>query len=160
MIVCVNSCDAINLSPPPPLPSSQVNPERVGFYRVAYSSDLFSNLTTALSSHTLSACDRLGLQNDAFAMVSVAREIHFTCSCVVVDTHVYMDNVFYYHMPSGCPCLCHFLQARAGVGSTVDVLDLFSSYSSETSYTVWESLVSRVWQYRYRNAIVHQNTGF
>ena len=56
----------INLSPP-----SQVNPERVGFYRVGYSSDLFSNLTPALSSHTLSACDRLGLQNDAFAMVSV-----------------------------------------------------------------------------------------
>lgn len=33
-------------------------------------------------------------------------------------------------------------QARAGVGSTVDVLKLFASYSSETSYTVWESLVS------------------
>lgn len=79
-----------------------VNPQRVGFYRVAYSSDLFSNLTPALSSHTLSAQDRLGLQNDAFAL------------------------------------------ARAGVGSTVDVLNLFASYSSETSYTVWESLAGNL----------------
>jgi puromycin-sensitive aminopeptidase len=79
-----------------------VNPERVGFYRVAYSSELFSNLTPALSSHTLSPRDRLGLQNDAFAM------------------------------------------ARAGVGDTVDVLALFASYSSETSYTVWESLAGNL----------------
>ena len=34
--------------------------------------------------------------------------------------------------------------ARAGVGSTVDVLRLFSSYSSETNYTVWESLCSNL----------------
>ena len=33
---------------------------------LAYSSDLFSNLTPALSSHTLSACDCLGMQNDTF----------------------------------------------------------------------------------------------
>ena len=31
-------------------------------------------------------------------------------------------------------------QARAGVGSTVDVLRLFASYARETDYTVWESL--------------------
>ena len=49
----------------------QVNPERVGFYRVSYSSELFLGLRPALSSHTLSARDRLGLQNDAFAMVSL-----------------------------------------------------------------------------------------
>ena len=47
----------------------QVNPERVGFYRVSYSSELFQSLTPALTSHTLSPRDRLGLQNDAFAMV-------------------------------------------------------------------------------------------
>ena len=37
--------------------------------------------------------------------------------------------------------VCVWLQARSGVGSTVDVLTLFASYSTETSYTVWESLV-------------------
>lgn len=57
----------LDLCPP------QVNPERVGFYRVAYSLDLFSRLTPALSSHTLSAKDRLGLQNDSFAMVRQQR---------------------------------------------------------------------------------------
>lgn len=48
----------------------QVNPERVGFYRVAYSSEMFSSLTSALASNVLSAEDRLGLQNDALALVS------------------------------------------------------------------------------------------
>ena len=47
----------------------QVNPERVVVYRVVNSSELFSNPTPALSSHTLSTQDRLGLQNEAFAMV-------------------------------------------------------------------------------------------
>ena len=47
----------------------QVNPERVGFYRVSYTTDLFSALTPALRDHTLSPRDRLGLQNDAFALV-------------------------------------------------------------------------------------------
>jgi puromycin-sensitive aminopeptidase len=79
-----------------------VNPEREGFYRVSYSSELFQSLTPALTSHTLSPRDRLGLQNDAFAM------------------------------------------ARSGVGSTVDVLALFASYSTETSYTVWESLAGNL----------------
>ncbi|CAI8041775.1 Puromycin-sensitive aminopeptidase [Geodia barretti] len=34
--------------------------------------------------------------------------------------------------------------ARSGVGSTVDVLALFASYSTETSYTVWESLAGNL----------------
>lgn len=38
-------------------------------------------------------------------------------------------------------------QARSGEGSTVDVLALFASYSSETSYTVWESLVRSTHMY-------------
>ena len=39
------------------------------------------------------------------------------------------------------PCL---RQARAGVGSTVDVLRLLAAFSKEESYTVWESLVSNL----------------
>ena len=42
-----------------------------------------------------------------------------------------------------CVCVC-FPQARAGVGSTVDVLRLFPSYVNETSYTVWENLVGNL----------------
>lgn len=34
------------------------------------------------------------------------------------------------------------IQARAGVGSSVDVLRLLAAFSNETSYTVWESLAS------------------
>ena len=43
--------------------------------------------------------------------------------------------------------MCVFVsvfQARAGVGSTVDVLRLFPSYVNETSYTVWENLVGNL----------------
>ena len=35
-------------------------------------------------------------------------------------------------------------QARAGVGRTVDVLRLFSSYANEPNYTVWESLTANL----------------
>ena len=38
----------------------------------------------------------------------------------------------------------HNSQARAGVIKTTDVLRLFASYANETSYTVWESLVSNL----------------
>ena len=48
----------------------QVNHARQGFYRVSYSSDLFSKLLPALQDGSLSAQDRLGLQNDTFALVS------------------------------------------------------------------------------------------
>lgn len=33
------------------------------------------------------------------------------------------------------------MQARAGMGSTIDVLRLLTAFTNETSYTVWESLV-------------------
>ena len=48
----------------------QVNPGRQGFYRVNYSSDLFSPLLPVLKDGSLSAQDRMGLQSDAFALVS------------------------------------------------------------------------------------------
>ena len=34
-----------------------------------------------------------------------------------------------------------FVQAQAGVHSIVDVLQFFTSYVNETSYTVWQSLI-------------------
>lgn len=37
-----------------------------------------------------------------------------------------------------------FHQARAGVGSTVDLLRLIASYAQETNYTVWENLNSNL----------------
>jgi len=77
-----------------------LNPGRVGFYRVSYSTDLFSPLLPVL--RDLPPTDRLGLQNDAFAL------------------------------------------ARAGVGSTVDLLRLIASYAQETNYTVWENLNSNL----------------
>lgn len=45
-----------------------VNPGRQGFYRVSYSGDMFSSLSLALKKGQLSPEDRLGLQNDAFAL--------------------------------------------------------------------------------------------
>ena len=49
----------------------QLNPGRSGFYRVSYSTDLFSPLLPALGDVTLSPQDRLGILNDAFALVSL-----------------------------------------------------------------------------------------
>ena len=53
----------------------QVNPGRQGFYRVSYSPDMFSCLLLALRQDSLSPQDRMGIQNDAFALVSHFRSI-------------------------------------------------------------------------------------
>ena len=47
----------------------QLNPGRQGFYRVSYSTDLFSALLPALRDGSLPPQDRLGILNDAFALV-------------------------------------------------------------------------------------------
>jgi len=46
----------------------KVNSGQTGFYRVLYSEDLMRNLGEAISSLKLAPEDRLGVQNDAFAM--------------------------------------------------------------------------------------------
>ena len=45
------------------------NPGQVCFYRVNYSSEMLDDLIPAIESHTLQPIDRLGIQNDLFALV-------------------------------------------------------------------------------------------
>lgn len=94
---------------------------------MSYSTDLFSPLLPALRDGTLSPQDRLGLLNDAFALVG---------SHLLTELVQTMLLMLLLSLP-----LC---QARAGVGSTTDVLRLFPSYVNETSYTVWENLVGNL----------------
>ena len=51
----------------------KLNPGTVGFYRVQYSSEMLNTLLPAIKDKTLPALDRLGLQNDLFAMVQAGR---------------------------------------------------------------------------------------
>lgn len=51
----------------------KLNPGTVGFYRVQYSSEMLNSLLPAIKDKTLPALDRLGLQNDLFAMVQAGR---------------------------------------------------------------------------------------
>jgi puromycin-sensitive aminopeptidase len=46
----------------------KINPGQSGFYRVAYSQDLWERLIPAVESKTLSTVDRLGLLDDAFQL--------------------------------------------------------------------------------------------
>ena len=46
----------------------KVNPGQTGFYRVNYSSEDWERLIPAIRSHELPATDRLGIQNDAYAL--------------------------------------------------------------------------------------------
>ena len=46
----------------------KVNPEQTGFYRVNYTGEGWAGLRTAIEQATVSAIDRLGLQDDAFAL--------------------------------------------------------------------------------------------
>ena len=46
----------------------KLNPQQTGFYRVNYSADDWQRLVPAISSLELHATDRLGIQNDAYAL--------------------------------------------------------------------------------------------
>ena len=46
----------------------KVNPEQTGFYRVNYTGEGWAGLRTAIEQATVSSIDRLGLQDDAFAL--------------------------------------------------------------------------------------------
>ena len=46
----------------------KLNPQQTGFYRVNYSSEDWQRLVPAISSLELTATDRLGIQNDAYAL--------------------------------------------------------------------------------------------
>lgn len=48
----------------------KLNPGQVCFYRVNYSSEMLDALKPAIADHTLQPIDRLGIQNDLFALVS------------------------------------------------------------------------------------------
>ena len=49
-------------------PWIKVNPDQTGFYRVRYSSDELANLRSGISTLGLPARDRLGVQNDTYAL--------------------------------------------------------------------------------------------
>ena len=51
----------------------KLNPGTVGFYRVQYSPEMLDLLLPAVKNKTLPPLDRLGLQNDLFAMVQSGR---------------------------------------------------------------------------------------
>ena len=50
----------------------KVNPDQVGFYRANYGGDGWERLRPAIEGMKVSAIDRLGLQNDAFALARAA----------------------------------------------------------------------------------------
>ena len=49
---------------------SQVNPGQVGFYRVCYTKEMVEKLLPAIKDTSLPPLDRLGIENDQFALVS------------------------------------------------------------------------------------------
>ena len=51
----------------------KLNPDQTGFYRVNYGPGLWDRLAAAVETGGLSATDRLGIQNDAFALARAGR---------------------------------------------------------------------------------------
>ncbi len=69
-----------------------MNPGRQGFYRVNYTSEMFSTLLPALKDRSLCAQDRLGLQSDTFALV---RYVHTLIPIFILNiTPVFHPLVF------------------------------------------------------------------
>ena len=60
--------DTVHIATPPQPDWFKVNPDQTGFYRVNYTDADWDRLPPAISSGALPATDRLGIQNDAFAL--------------------------------------------------------------------------------------------
>lgn len=56
----------------------KLNPGTVGFYRVQYSLEMLEQFLPSIRDQTLPPLDRLGLQNDLFAMVIAFHLIYFS----------------------------------------------------------------------------------
>ena len=65
----------------------KVNPQQIGFFRVNYSAEDWSRLRPPIEGLRLSAIDRLGLQNDAYAL-SKAGYLSVTRFLSLVDAYV------------------------------------------------------------------------
>ena len=67
----------------------KVNPLQTGFYRVRYPADELSKLTEPIRNRVLPASDRLGLQNDAYAL---ARAGHIPATDFLTIAESYRDE--------------------------------------------------------------------
>lgn len=70
---------------------TKINPEQTGFYRVRYSSADLQRLVEPIRSKTLTPIDRLGIQNDAFAL-SRAGIIPATDFLTIAEAYRSEDN--------------------------------------------------------------------
>ena len=70
---------------------TKLNPEQTGFYRVRYSSTDLQRLVEPIRSKTLTPIDRLGIQNDAFAL-SRAGIIPATDFLTIAEAYQNEDN--------------------------------------------------------------------
>jgi len=76
----------------------KLNPNMSSFYRVQYSAELFENLQSSIIDKSLTAIDRLSLQDDLFALaksgkISSDRVLKFLESFVNEDKYVVWDSV-------------------------------------------------------------------
>ncbi len=60
--------DTVQVAAPPEPDWFKVNPDQTGFYRVNYTDTDRERLATVVADRTLPATDRLGIQNDAYAL--------------------------------------------------------------------------------------------
>ena len=60
--------DTVTVDAPPEPEWFKVNPDQTGFYRVNYTDADWDRLAPAIAARTLPATDRLGIQNDAYAL--------------------------------------------------------------------------------------------
>ena len=60
--------DTITIAAPPQPDWFKVNPDQTGFYRVNYTDADWERLAPAIANRALPATDRLGIQNDAYAL--------------------------------------------------------------------------------------------
>ena len=69
------------------------NDKIAGLFRVKYSDELLKRLLPALKNQALGAADRLGIQQDLFALAKAGTEAHSTYpSCLLLSSQLFLIN--------------------------------------------------------------------
>lgn len=111
----------------------KLNPNSVGLYRVQYSPDLLNLLLPSITDKTLPPLDRLGLQNDLFALVQSGRTPTVQI-LKLMDAFINEDNYTVWNSINSCLGKLNVLLSHT------ELLPLFHEYGRKIFSKVYSRL--------------------
>ena len=112
---------------------TKLNPEQTGFYRVRYSSTDLQRLVEPIRSKTLTPIDRLGIQNDAFAL-SRAGIIPATDFLTIAEAYRSEDNA---------PVCADLSSNLGGLDNLLSVEDYYGNFQA-FSRSIFQQVAAQI----------------